>query len=176
MSNSYRWGLLTTKPLNTLWICKFPRHFIHRWQYSNMIHLNGTHIMHSWTKCQDSQVGFRLATFVFYSIFHFLYSYKSTYSWTLCELFHPLIHYLTCFLTPVYLFMLMFFFFCNIHECIRCGWLQCNVHFNLLRLISSLINSSVRWFHTFPTRFKFFSCDLCRCLRITHFRGHTWCL
>lgn len=36
-------------------------------------------------------------------------------------------------------------FFFNMHvECIQCGWLQSNIHFNLIRLISGLINSSVR--------------------------------
>lgn len=152
--------------------CKFPRHFIHRWQYSNMIHLNGTHIMHSWTKCQDSQVGFRLATCVFYiSLFIQIYLLMNSL-WIVSS-----INSLPYMLSHSRVFIhVNVCFFCNIHECIRCGWLQCNIHFNLLRLISNLINSSVRWFHTFPTRFKFFSCDLCRCLRITHFRGHTWCL
>lgn len=52
-------------------------------------------------------------------------------------------------------------------EYVQCGSLQSNIHFDLIRLISSLINSSVR--SLLPkisetTAFKFLSCDLCRCL------------
>ncbi len=70
----------------------------------------------------------------------------STYSFTLSHLF---IHSFIASHLYVHLFMLILF---NMHVgCIQHSWLQSNIHFNLIRLISSLINSSVRWwFHTFP--------------------------